>query len=378
MIIRTARTIKHLPTGKELTGHFVNPAEIERFLGHCIAASITDDEAIGEALEVLRSGRVPWQQVAETANKALITPALRGFLCNSPASNLVPAIVRHHVDGANIVSARRNRALWNETCELVGHLNGVGVKPVLLKGLANFAAGLYPDPGCRMMCDVDLLVPGHLMEACANILIDAGYTESQAIEDHHHHPVLHRPGQEAHFELHSEPVADRNRAQALLGSTELLKQATPCSDGFFNYAIPPAELRVVHAIVHDQLADRGFPRGKRSLRSLYDVALLVTRHPEEVSWTRLQNHFTRLGRGHVIDAFAMALEDTLGWQPPGEMSGFSLKARMGHRKWLLQRRIPLVNRVVLRLHRIGLMGLINPKRWAGYLSRRLRRLINIT
>ncbi|MFC1776399.1 nucleotidyltransferase family protein, partial [Pseudomonadota bacterium] len=247
------------------------------------------------------------------------------------------------------------------------------VKPVLLKGAANLAAGLYPGRGSRMMCDIDLLVPAHLLELCADTLLDAGYIESYlSRNDHHHHPALHRSGELAYFELHQEPVAARDGGQELLNSTELLARATLCNEGAVFFTIPPAELRAVHAIIHDLVANRGFPRGKRSLRDMYDVLLLCTRHASEISWDGLSKRFIGQDRGHLITAYMLALEDVFGWRPPMSLPHSSTRARLAHRKWLLQRRIPLLNQAVLRLHRIGVRGLLDLRRWAGYLSRRFR------
>lgn len=349
----------------------MNPAEIERFLGHCLAASIGEGASTDRALSVLRTGRVPWERVAESSNRALVTPALRGFLCGAAVAHLVPAVVRHHVDGAYHVSEQRNRAMWRETLEVIGLLNGIGVNPLLLKGAANLAAGLYPGRGSRMMCDSDLLVPAHLLAACADTLLDAGYTGSRlSRDDHHHYPALHRSGQTAYFELHREPVAARNGGQALLNSAEMHARATLCSEAAVTFAIPPAELRIVHAVVHDMLANQGFPRGKRSLRDMYDVLLLCTRHAAEVSWDRLSERFEEHGRRQVIAAYTLALEDVMGWRPPARLSRWSTRARLAHWKWLLQRRIPPLNRAVLWLHRIGARGLVSPRRWASFVSRR--------
>jgi len=58
---------------------------------------------------------------------------------------------------------------------LVRAMNAGGVKPLLLKGAAAHVGGLYPNPGFRLMADIDLLVPPHLFDAAVAAAEKAGF-----------------------------------------------------------------------------------------------------------------------------------------------------------------------------------------------------------
>lgn len=65
-----------------------------------------------------------------------------------------------------LIYGRAKAARQLDTLEaLVRALNDAGIVPLLLKGAAAQVAGLYPDPGFRLMADIDLLVPVEQIDA---------------------------------------------------------------------------------------------------------------------------------------------------------------------------------------------------------------------
>ncbi|WP_243455936.1 nucleotidyltransferase family protein [Sphingosinicella sp. BN140058] len=58
---------------------------------------------------------------------------------------------------------------------LVHAMNRAGVTPLLLKGSAARVGGIYPDPGFRLMADIDLIVPPEHLASCVAAAEAAGF-----------------------------------------------------------------------------------------------------------------------------------------------------------------------------------------------------------
>ena len=209
----------------------------------------------------------------------------------------------------------RNQAMRQQLGEVVTSLNGIGVEPVLLKGAIRLVDGLYPDPGWRMMGDLDLLVPrARRVEALA-ALQQAGYATAAAYrhieptyECHHHCPPMVRPDRPAPVELHDELFVTRRQRRLLPGAT-MLAAATPMPVDGGRARLPTAEHQLVHLIGHCQIADRGYLCGSIRLRDRLEAAALVRRAGAAFDAAALDRRFAAAGyRPHVV-SFLLALGD---------------------------------------------------------------------
>jgi hypothetical protein len=188
----------------------------------------------------------------------------------------LPDDFRRYVRFVHGENARRNRALRRQLGEAVGRLNGIGVEPVLLKGAARLADGLYPDPGWRVMRDLDLLVPRDRLGEAAACLRSAGYRFLEGGAGwsgrHHHLPQLARDGAPAVIELHAEPLPDRHPACPAEGV--IARSRAIDLDGAAA-RVPDAVDQLALLVAHDRLdrclAEDGL---SFSLRSAFEAALL--------------------------------------------------------------------------------------------------------
>lgn len=78
-------------------------------------------------------------------------------------------------------AARRH----NHILALAEAINGAEVAPLLLKGSAMQIADIYPDPGFRLMADIDLLVPIASFEACESAAAGIGFAVREAVGREH-------------------------------------------------------------------------------------------------------------------------------------------------------------------------------------------------
>jgi hypothetical protein len=227
------------------------------------------------------------------AGHHLVTPAL-ALAMRGNAS--VPADVRGYPEATLYLNRDRNArmldALELATAALADH----GIEPLLLKGAANLTDGLYPDPGMRIVGDLDLLIPAESASAASAILARAGFDDIErgpvrrAPRTAHHHLPMQRHrdtgiGIELHhailalpYERMLDPVRTRQSARAVLFRGRAL-------------AIPTPTARVLHNIVHDQLVDGAYGRRSVSLRQLLELALLCRRYRDEIDWHELDRAF---------------------------------------------------------------------------------------
>ena len=91
--------------------------------------------------------------------------------------------------------------LLNVQDEVLGVLDGAGIKAVILKGTA--AGMLYPDPALRSYGDIDFMVSPDNLGKARSVLLAAGFTGEDDEGASNHHVGLEKDG--VHLELHWRP-----------------------------------------------------------------------------------------------------------------------------------------------------------------------------
>jgi len=167
-------------------------------------------------------------------------------------------------------AARRRGQL----AEVLGLLAAAGIAVIPLKG-AWLAEGVYDDPACRPMGDLDLLVPSEVFERALAVLTAAGYAPPAGLNvsasRFDHHVVCLRPGYRP-VELHWQ-VADDDGSLPLppdLASVWATARSGAVA-GVPVQVLPPEQMAaaLAHHLYHHLLA---FP-----LRAWLDIALLLRR-----------------------------------------------------------------------------------------------------
>jgi hypothetical protein len=178
------------------------------------------------------------------------------------------------------------------------------VTPLLLKGGAALATGLFPDPGSRFMWDLDLLVPEGQLECSVAALLEAGYAvppKYALVTDwslcHHMAPMI-RPDGAAAVELHRRIVKPK---WGVLSPEDIWRNAVPCSTrhlpGAVAVVLEPTD-ELIHCFVHSQLCHDNHACLRIDLRHLHHFAQLCHRHGEEIDWMRIAalRHDQALGK----------------------------------------------------------------------------------
>ncbi len=118
-------------------------------------------------------GPVPDKERLLTLARSPITgPVLahRPQLLAALPTTLQERLRQERLRRAAAVALRRRELHW-----VLQALNGVGTIPVLLKGAALLASGVYPDPAMRPMGDLDVWLPTNAISRAVVLLREMGY-----------------------------------------------------------------------------------------------------------------------------------------------------------------------------------------------------------
>jgi hypothetical protein len=199
-------------------------SRIKAFFFLCRCLSEESGPARGLSLaDEIRRGLVCWECVVQIASEYLMTVALYCALMEKGLLGLIPADLLEYFELIHSLNGTRNRGIVEQTVEIAGILNRIGVEPLLFKGAGHIGSGLYGDAAMRIVYDIDILVPEECAVECEECLIAAGYRGAAVAyrpDAHFHGPILRREGRTAGVELriagaarrwHADPIADRRR-----------------------------------------------------------------------------------------------------------------------------------------------------------------------
>lgn len=244
-----------------------------------------------------------WEPLIEAASSQLVTPAL-SFALRGRAD--LPRRVADYLEGVLFLNRERNESILNGLASTLKALDAAGIRPVLLKGGAAIASGLYPDHAMRIIGDIDLLITPFQAEHAARLLASRGFLSFQSSEinysTHHHLAPQHDPRAGLVIELHIRPLL--NQWRQFIDIQAMIAQAYPVPFRGGSVLIPSPTHSVVHNIVHSQLSDKNYVRHRLDARQMLELVALIYRYGEEIDWPGLRRTFE--ANGHLA-----TLQDTL-------------------------------------------------------------------
>jgi Uncharacterised nucleotidyltransferase len=281
---------------------------------------------------------VDWPLFVALASSHLVTPALQprlGKVLGAP----LDGEVERYLAVLRTLNRVRNRRLRAQLDDLVAALNAAGIEPILLKGMAHLALGLYADDADRVIGDIDVLVAGEQLDAALRVLCQMGYRSHGGDLEHghlHHYPPVACDDSEAWVELHK-AASPYHRA---LPTSALIRRTGRIALESGSAAVPCPEDLLVHNIVHSQLHQRGFWSAEFSLRDAYDLVLLARHFRDELDWPRLASRIAADLGGHSAGFYVRRAHRLLG-QPPPPLP-WPLGARLADWRWRLHARGKMV------------------------------------
>lgn len=298
--------------------------------------------ALGPLRPSIPTAPIAWDQVVEASGEHLVAPTLGWCLRDD---SRVPSDVFTCLDTLLELNGRRNALMLDALEQVIGSLNRVGITPVLLKGAAALVDGLFPDPGMRVVGDIDLLVPeAALLDGTAALKAAGFVRENPRVQfdaDAHHLPARIHPATGISVELHKMPVPAPFRA--LVDAVRYHDDARVVRWRGLDARIPSPTDRVAHTVTHGQIVDEHYWRGIPRLRHLLELAALRTRHASEIAWSDLERRFGDAGFGAVL-ADTLAMSEELIERPGSRLGSPALRRleatvnQPDRQRWTIYRR----------------------------------------
>jgi Uncharacterised nucleotidyltransferase len=277
-----------------------NPAHL-KLLGDILNTNVEPTGGLALRLRLMDSD-FSWQALIDLATQQDLLPALIQALSERALLPPVPRAAPHQRDGH--VTRRlqqsyrehlaRRKLQKTQMQNVLRHLNGAGIVPLILKGARYLVAAAAAWCEARTFRDIDLLVRPEQADRAFAELVDAGYRPSEPyMANYHHLPDLQHSSEPASVEIHTATLAVAGQS---VMSTELAwRSATKAADGSF-YVLP-LEWQALHCLLHHQLSDRGYVRRILALKPLWEWTMLTG----DWSRTQWQTIFTHMREVDALD-----------------------------------------------------------------------------
>lgn len=265
-----------------------------------------DDDLLFEALY---SPEFDWNGIVQLAHGYYLTAALWRGLIKKDLLQHIPVELAEFLEEVYKLNQARNQVIKKLALELIMKFNSIDIAPLLLKGGVVLFEQQSDAAGDRMMSDLDFVVRDREFDECLKALKEIGYTTAgddgtwiSACPD------LIRAGDVAYIDLHRSVGEQRS----FLSVDDALKDSVWLNAGGGKVKALEPTHRVIHNILHAQVQDRCYSLGKIPLKSLHDLAILVSINGKEIDWDAVRQAFYPYGLGNVVDAHILLLKELFG------------------------------------------------------------------
>jgi hypothetical protein len=233
-------------------------------------------ERKAEIVELIRDGKVTWEQMVAVSSGQFVLPALFVRFQKADILNELPPDLVEYMVYLTQSNRERNKQLFNQLNDINQLMASNGIDAVFLKGSAHLLTSLYDDIAERMIGDIDFLVPEADYFKAAELLLDAGYkpiveVNREVAKTLKHFPRLTNYNYPAAVEVHRQvivPPYHRYFDAALVIET---KQKLELQQTFY---IPSVSHLIIHNALNAQINDKSYKNTSINLRQLYDLLLL--------------------------------------------------------------------------------------------------------
>ena len=307
----------------------------------CLEACLRDD--LDTIRTCVRNSRWSWEEFLEQANDHAVLPSIVAALLKYPDLVTSPE-VSALLSTVSLLNGERNAAILEETKIVARRLNEIGIKPILLKGVAYLAIGVYPDAATRYLIDIDILLPHGDVAAGAQALLANGFAHDQGdafARFRHHHPPLRRPNSVS-VEIHHR--LGMGACDSLLPAGEVIKRSLDLDLDGASVGVPCPQHLMTHLILHSQMQHPYQERIWLPLRAACDLVRLNRRFGSEINWDSIERDFRTAGQHGLLVLHLLQVRDHLGFEMP-MLANLSAMVQLRLLRRELLRRIPALRYV---------------------------------
>src|SRR5579863_496926 len=260
-----------------------------------------------------------WEGLVRAASRELVLPALNRHFRQIDVEP--PPEIAEFLATVEDLNCSRNIRILEQMRAIASILNGVGIEPVALKGAAFLLAGVYPKPGCRYLCDLDLLVPRSDLRAAAEALERDGYRQDgrdAMARFRHHYPQLQQPcaGGFSGVPVELHHSLGHGVSRRILSGEEMLRGSQLTEWNGVRIRVPSPEHLATHLILHSQVHHSYSERIWPPIRAMYDLAALDRHFGPRLNWADVERRFQSCGQRSTLLLHLFQVRKTLGMSLP--------------------------------------------------------------
>lgn len=223
-----------------------------------------------------------WAPLIQLASETLTVGTLADrVLASDLEADLAVEVKELFIDVLRRVQ-KRNERIKDQLGELLPALNAVGVRPILMRGIARVISSAHERS--RLLSDIDLLIPAERRTDCAEALGTLGYEPLAGVDEQPLPLVLGRSSDVGSVDVHT--ILQPFHLQ--LNFDRIAPFCNDISVEAGTALMPDATCQLLFCVVHDQLHDGDYWRGLIDVRHMIDTAH-VAKH---VDWDRLASFFS--------------------------------------------------------------------------------------
>ncbi len=275
------------------------------------AASLHIKEAGGnfrwQGLIELASQQDALHPLLQVLSNLALLPSARNAGQAAVADDITARLNRYY--GEHLIRRELQKAQLDR---VLGIFDRADVRPLILKGARYLIAPIGAWCEGRTLRDFDLLLrPDDAHKAFA-ALVAEGYRAGETyMPNYHHLPDLHRSGEPARVEIHTDGLAAI--AQSVVPTEFLWRNARPGADGR-SFVLPP-KWQALHCLVHHQLSDHGFARRVLAVKPLWEWTML-TRDLPRYDWLDIMAHLQAAGALDLLGSWLVQSQALFGVPAP--------------------------------------------------------------
>lgn len=266
------------------------------------------------------------QEVLTLASLHGLEPMLYRCISSADGLNLPPDVVSRLAQ-RYYGQAARNAVALHQLEEIAKAFAEHGVPVIALKGAAAIL-WLYDDIGCRVITDLDLLVPEEHIGAAAKTMEELGYSQEQRrtppnSPEFEELDLLMRLERAQHLvpfvrrrsfsvEIHTNFLKRRKKRD--LVPNEIWKRAVPLDSNSGNlYRLSTIDFLIHTAVHYPQHLETGIP----SLKFLVDMALAVRKEGDRINWKEFWDTTGRWDISNVVSVMMATIKNIWNLNIPG-------------------------------------------------------------
>jgi len=266
-----------------------------------------------------------WRPLIRLAGDTLTIGTLASAVLTSEYTCQLAENVRDLLADVLERARERNRRLKQQLLEAVPSLDAIGVRPILMRGIAFLLEDGDADSD-RLLSDIDILVPADRREECIQTFRSLGYEVFQGFHGPPFSVTLARSQDVGMIDLHTD-IQPYSLGVDYDGLAPLCRGISVAGG---EVLLPSPTCALLLFVLHDQLHDADYWRGVIDVRHLVEIPALAN---HGIEWDTLASFFPPGAARNAMNVYLQTAKVVLAIEIPDECcggwwAGFQVRRRL--------------------------------------------------